>query len=208
MATTTTHYGFTKPGMTDYADISVINTDLDNIDTAIYNNQVRAQNALDNIAPEYDATATYAIGEFCIYEGNLYKCIAAIGTAEPFTPAHWEQTKATEEGGGGSGIDLSYNTSTIQSTETKIGTMNGEDLYIARCYIAQWDSGMIFVWPVMQHMKEIISMDVSYRDSSGKYYTGGYNGEFTMDLSSTYPASFTSSLTRYHVNLIFIYTKK
>lgn len=36
MATTTQHYGFTKPAMDEAARISVLNTNFDNIDTAIY----------------------------------------------------------------------------------------------------------------------------------------------------------------------------
>lgn len=41
MATITTNLGLTKPAGTDYVDISVINTNMDLIDTAVH----RAQNA-------------------------------------------------------------------------------------------------------------------------------------------------------------------
>lgn len=97
MATTTAHYGFTKPGMNDYADISVINTDLDNIDTAIYNNQVRSQAALDDIAPEYDATATYSVGDYVIYNKTLYRCTTAVTTAEAFDDTKWTAEKVGGE---------------------------------------------------------------------------------------------------------------
>ena len=41
-------------------------------------------------ASDYDDTATYSIGDSCIYEGRLYRCIEDIPTAEPWTAEHWE----------------------------------------------------------------------------------------------------------------------
>ena len=49
------------------------------------------------IAPAYDATATYSLGDLVIYNGYLYKCISAISTAEAWTAAHWLQTKVSLE---------------------------------------------------------------------------------------------------------------
>lgn len=43
------------------------------------------------LAPEYDKTATYAKDALVIYDGKLYAAKAAIGTAEVWTPAHWEE---------------------------------------------------------------------------------------------------------------------
>lgn len=57
------------------------------------------------IADAYSATSTYAVGDYCIHEGKLYKCNTAIGTAEAWTAAHWTAVKVTSElgsGGGGS----------------------------------------------------------------------------------------------------------
>lgn len=42
------------------------------------------------LAPDYDDTATYSIGDSCIYEGRLYRCVEDIPTAEPWTAEHWE----------------------------------------------------------------------------------------------------------------------
>ena len=89
MATTTTHYGFTKPGVNDYVDISVLNANFDNLDTVIYNNQLSAQAALDDIAPAYDATATYSVGDYVTYNKTLYRCTTAITTAEAFDDTKW-----------------------------------------------------------------------------------------------------------------------
>lgn len=44
------------------------------------------------VAPEYSPSATYVADQYVIYEGNLYRCIESITTAEAWTAAHWEQT--------------------------------------------------------------------------------------------------------------------
>lgn len=50
----------------------------------------------ENIAAEYSTSATYAVGDYCIYDGQLYRCTTAITTAEAWTAAHW--TMATVGG--------------------------------------------------------------------------------------------------------------
>lgn len=49
-----------------------------------------------NIAPDYDATSTYAVGDWCIYNGTLYQCNTAIPTAEAFDPTHWTAKKVVD----------------------------------------------------------------------------------------------------------------
>lgn len=94
MATTTTHYGLVKPGVNDYVDISVINANYDNLDNVIYNNLI---SALENLAPEYDATATYSVGDYVTYNKTLYRCITAIATAEAFDATKWTAVKVGGE---------------------------------------------------------------------------------------------------------------
>ena len=67
------------------ADIADILTDIVNL--------ADAGAGLDtSIAPEYSKTATYSAKDLVIYEGALYKAKADIGTAEVWTPAHWDAT--------------------------------------------------------------------------------------------------------------------
>lgn len=40
---------------------------------------------------EYDATATYSVGDLCWHENAMYRCNTAISTAEAWTAAHWTQ---------------------------------------------------------------------------------------------------------------------
>lgn len=50
-----------------------------NADTAI----------LADLASPYSASATYAVGDYCTKDGQLYRCTTAITTAEAWTSGHW-----------------------------------------------------------------------------------------------------------------------
>ena len=50
-----------------------------------------------NIAADYSAEATYAVGDYCIYETMLYKCNTAIETAEEWNAEHWTAVSLAEE---------------------------------------------------------------------------------------------------------------
>ena len=75
----------------------------------------RAASADENLAPYYDATQTYAVGDMVMYKDNLYECNTAIATAEAWTAAHWTQRSvadALEES-----IDKASNVVIISSTQ-------------------------------------------------------------------------------------------
>ena len=44
-----------------------------------------------NIAPDYNSSAQYVVGEFCMYDGKLYKCTTNITTPEAWNAGHWTQ---------------------------------------------------------------------------------------------------------------------
>lgn len=46
---------------------------------------------------EYSPIKTYAVGDYCIYGGLLYKCIYAITEAESFDQSHWRVTTVHDE---------------------------------------------------------------------------------------------------------------
>ena len=58
---------------------------------------------ISNFANDYDATATYEVGDCVLYAGVLYKCTTAIPTAEEWDATHWTVVKAVDMGGGGGG---------------------------------------------------------------------------------------------------------
>lgn len=48
------------------------------------------------ITDEYDSTSTYNVGDYVIYENELYKCNTNIDIAEDWTSTHWTQTNIIE----------------------------------------------------------------------------------------------------------------
>ena len=45
----------------------------------------------------YDNTATYAVGDYCIYNSTRYKCITAVTTAEDFDSTKWLATTTNND---------------------------------------------------------------------------------------------------------------
>jgi hypothetical protein len=54
-------------------------------------------NVKQYVGDAYSNTATYNVGDYCIYDNKLYRCTTKISTAESFTPAHWTETKCADE---------------------------------------------------------------------------------------------------------------
>lgn len=51
----------------------------------------------DDIHEQYDNTQTYSIGDYCINDNQLYKCIVDVSTPEDFDQSKWEQTTVGKE---------------------------------------------------------------------------------------------------------------
>jgi hypothetical protein len=50
------------------------------------------------IAPSYsEGTRTFAVGDFCMYESQLYRCTTAVVTPEPFNILKWIKIDAVSE---------------------------------------------------------------------------------------------------------------
>lgn len=60
-----------------------------NADTAI----------LADLASPYSASSTYAVGDYCTKDGQLYRCTTAITTAEAWTASHWTAVSVGDEVG-------------------------------------------------------------------------------------------------------------
>lgn len=72
----------------------------------------------ENIAAEYSTSSTYAVGDYCLYDGDLYRCTTAITTAEAWTAAHW--TMATV---GGELTDLKGDIAVKVAAKDRTGTL-------------------------------------------------------------------------------------
>lgn len=91
MATTTTNLHLKKPEMTDYVSPQDFNDDMDIIDQQIHGL------ISGNFAPAYSASATYAVGDYVTYNGQLYQCNTVIETAEAWTASHWTAVSVAGE---------------------------------------------------------------------------------------------------------------
>lgn len=85
-----------------------------------------------NIAADYDETSTYALNDYAVYNGVLYKCTTAISTPEAFTPAKWLAVLIMDEvsagGGGGGGTTVIANPAG-QATDTLNKLQVGATIY-------------------------------------------------------------------------------
>ena len=78
------------------------------------------------ITDVYDNTATYAVGDYCIYNNVLYRCKTAITTAESFDAAKWDATNIADEIAANTS-NIAANTSNIATNTGAIGTLSNLD---------------------------------------------------------------------------------
>ena len=76
----------------------------------------------------YDDTATYAVGDLCIYNNTLYKCTTAITVAEAWNASHWTATSIATEIGA---INTALTPLTKEKTQT-VYCSNGARIWIKR----------------------------------------------------------------------------
>lgn len=92
--------GFNSEGKIVSGDVpagSTIDDDLDSTSPNPVKNSGIVEGLEKDIVNGYDSTATYAVGDLCLYNGVLYKCVTAITAAEDWTVAHWTQVNIDNE---------------------------------------------------------------------------------------------------------------
>lgn len=97
MATETQYYALQKPSYDEVADIEVVNANMDKIDQQMRTNADGVNFAKGISSDAYDNSKSYAVGDYCIYDNKLYKCITAITSAEAFDISKWQQTTCGKE---------------------------------------------------------------------------------------------------------------
>lgn len=75
-----------------------------------------------SVANQYSNSSTYQAGDYCLYDGTLYKCISDINEPEDWNGEHWETVLLTEVTGVSNYNDLqnkpSINDVTLQENTT------------------------------------------------------------------------------------------
>ena len=81
-----TSSGTVSPGTTaDVVDL------INQINAAVATIPASWTGLMADIAPTYSDAAVYPVGSYVYYNGDLYRCITAITTAESWTAGHWTQ---------------------------------------------------------------------------------------------------------------------
>ena len=134
--------------------------------------------AVSYIAPTYSASATYAVGDYCVYNGGLYRCVTAISTAEAWTAAHWESVtvgsefgRVDEEMSTKAEVDGYYDELTSGSAEQLIATVETVDKapYVFRATSGASDVGN-------RKTELIVGGTVAWNQIATLYATSTVNG--------------------------------
>lgn len=150
-------YSIDSSTLTDVADaVRDLDGNPDTMTPAQMANRIRAFQPGSNtaiIADDYDATATYDVGDYCIHEGGLYVCTTSISTAEAWTAGHWEEVTVGDELSGvmsdlnqmrtatASDVGKALKVKTVTSgkvTEWEFGASGGADPSAIAEAVADW----------------------------------------------------------------------
>ena len=76
-------------------DAVTVGEEIENIEGAIDDLE---SDLLSNFAANYNASASYTIGKYCIHDGQLYRCIVAIPSpGEAWNSSHWATTNISNQ---------------------------------------------------------------------------------------------------------------
>ena len=89
MARQTTNYGLTKPDYTEIADIEVVNANMDIIDGALKVIDTKSNNVMSKNSSAWSSTVAYAVGQYCIYNNSLWKCLVQHSGQTPQEGTYW-----------------------------------------------------------------------------------------------------------------------
>lgn len=96
MATYTNNYALIKPSASEPASRVPLNTNFDDIDRIMHINAVNIRNAEAMIAPEFNETTSYDIGDVVTYNHHLYK-FKAVHSAGVWNGGHVDSYELTED---------------------------------------------------------------------------------------------------------------
>ena len=179
---------------------------LKDVNASITDEATRAKAAetllANNISNGYVPSATYAVGNYCLYNGVLYKCTTAITTPEAWNSAHWTISKLADNvdsainllaslvfpnaGSHNSvfrGKDITANV-TDGSFYTNIKNGTFKDIYIGD-YFTKTVNGTTFVFRVAGLDVYLHRGDTEFTSHHAVIVPDGIFGKFQMNSSNT-----------------------
>ena len=111
-----------------------------------------AASNLTNLAAAFSESATYAVGDWCIYNGVLYQCKQAITTAGAWRPTYWDAKTVSD---GKANIERGYWTPHIYDGDIKTQEIPQQkyykigDIYVMPIYV----SDMNFITPIQSMLQ-------------------------------------------------------
>lgn len=167
----------------------------------------------DNMSDQYSASRTYDVGDICIYDNKLYKCVTAVATAEAFDQTKWNKTSfaalhANQE------KKISENTQSLANQEKYIFisacsavntnvikrfTLNGSDFEIYLAYTTETSATIaVTIDGIVVNL-----LGVCWRPGTSNQPSYVNTTNFTMQITSYFEA-FTYTKLGYKISAILI----
>ena len=133
MSRQTTNYGLTKPDYTDTADIEVVNANMDIIDGALKVIDTKSNNVMSKNSSAWSSTVAYAVGQYCIYNNSLWKCLVQHSGQTPQEGTYWARVSLDTLGSEINALNNNLvNIKDLVEDEVQIGTWLGVPMYRKR----------------------------------------------------------------------------
>lgn len=170
---------------------------------------VKAENKFNSVAVKdaYNPESIYSVGDYCTYDGNLYECITAITTGEPFDADKWTAVDLMSLIGGSGGVVIDDTTTSTTScwssskTNSEITTPHAGDVRFNSGKLQQYD-GTSWVDISIGGGSMLVADFTSYATGSS---SGG--GSFTAQepgfiVGASYSTAGTTSNQRVTINSV------
>lgn len=174
MSRQTTNYGLTKPDYTDTADIEVVNSNMDIIDEALKVIDTKAQNVMSKNSSAWSSTTTYTVGQYCIYNNSLWKCLVQHSGQTPQEGTYWTKVSLDTLGAEISAINSNLtNISAIQLVNGVIyEKRNGINLLYFNDYAITSTDGLLLPSDIITPPKNPVRVPISLFKSYTNMWTG------------------------------------
>lgn len=125
------------------------------------------------VASAYSAAKTYKVGDYVLYNSNLYRCTTAITTAEAWTAAHWTQVVLADDV-----TDLKTDLNNVVSVGNAFVTTSAKKGYYDISAVWHSSSGICCTldWLIADY-DFTITFPVGYRIAVLKYGESGHSSD-------------------------------